>query len=95
MKRRDVQNKAGSKRQKGSYGQCVPFEMTEFKRALKRVKESAAGQDGVSYGQIKHLSGEALGVVLDFIKQDLDRRGFTEELDRGNSYSHKEAREGS
>lgn len=51
--------------------------MTEFKRALKRVKESAAGQDGVSYGQIKHLSGEALGVVLDFIKQDLDRRGFT------------------
>lgn len=39
--------------------------------------------------------GEALGVVLDLIKQDLDRRGFTEELERGNSYSHKEAREGS
>lgn len=47
----------------------VPFEMIELKRALKRVKESATGQDGMSYSMIKHLSEKALGLVLDILNR--------------------------
>ncbi len=44
----------------------VPFSMSELENAVRRMKQSASGMDGVSYSMMKHFSGNSMKVMLAF-----------------------------
>lgn len=44
----------------------VPFSMSELENAVRRMKQSASGMDGVSYSMMKHFSENSMKVMLAF-----------------------------
>lgn len=44
----------------------VPFSMSELKNAVRRMKQSTPGVDGISYCMMKHFSEISMEVILKF-----------------------------